>query len=125
MLEEIQERHGHPDAASYYRAVAQWPEFLETAWERISPLVGTAPYEERKRDVLGAARSSVLELPLPSKSDAAERSVNDEQIEEIRAVLAVFRFRLVSDMLLDVSLIKALIDGPEATRFFRFSFATR
>jgi hypothetical protein len=112
--------------ASYYRGIARWPEFLKVAWERISPLVNTTPYEERKRELLEAARSSVLELPLPSRREVVERGIiGEEQIGELRAILAVFRFRLNADMLLDVSLIKALLDGPEAARSSRFSFAAR
>ena len=126
VFEGIRERHGHPDVASYYRGVARWPEFLKVVWERIRPLVNTTPYEERKHELLEAARSSVLELPLPSRREVVERGIiGEEQIEELRAILAVFRFRLNSDMLLDVSLIKALLDGPEAARSSRFSFAAR
>ncbi len=123
VFEEIRERHGHPDVASYYRGIARWPEFLKAAWERVSPLVNTTPYEERKHELLEAARSSILELPLPSRSEVLERGIGEEQIEELRAILSVFRFRLNSDMLVDVSLIKALLDGPEAARSSRFSFA--
>ncbi|MDP8971769.1 MAG: halocarboxylic acid dehydrogenase DehI family protein [Actinomycetota bacterium] len=123
VFEGIRERHGHPDVASYYRGIARWPEFLKVAWERISPLVNTTPYEERKHELLEAARSSVLKLPLPSRREVLERGIGEEQIEELRAILSVFRFRLNSDMLLDVSLIKALLDGPEAARSSRFSFA--
>jgi hypothetical protein len=73
------------------------------AWERVSLLVNTPPYEERKRELLEVARSSVLGLPLPSRSEVVERDIMDEeQIKELRAVLAVFRFRLNPDMLLDV-----------------------
>ncbi len=126
VFEEIRERHGHPDVASYYRGVAQWPQFLKVAWERVSFLVNTPPYEERKRELLEAARSSVLELSLPSRSEVIERGIiGEEQIEELRAVLAVFRFRLNPDLLLDVSLVKALLDGPEAARSTRFSFTAR
>jgi hypothetical protein len=42
--------------------------------------------------------------------------------EEIRAICALFRFRLIPDLLIDVSLIKAMLDGPEAARVSRFSF---
>lgn len=122
VLEEIRARHGHPDVASYYRGVAGWPPFLEAAWGRVGPLVGTAPYGERKRGLLEGARNSVLGLPLPSGEEAAERGVDEERIREIRAILAVFRFRVISDTFLDVSLIKALLDGPGAARTSRFSF---
>lgn len=123
VFEEIRGRHGHPDVASYYRGIARWPELLKFAWERISPLIGTPAYEERKRDLLEAARASALELPLPGRNEVIERGLGEEQVEELRAILAVFRFRLNPDTLLDTALIKALLDGPEAARFSRFSFA--
>jgi hypothetical protein len=37
----------------------------------------------------------------------------------------VFRFRVISDTFLDVSLIKALLDGPDAARSSRFSSSDR
>ena len=123
VFEEIRGRHGHPDVASYYRGIARWPEFLKSAWERVSPLIGTPAYEERKRDLLEAARVSALELPLPGRGEVIEKGLGEEQVEEIRAILAVFRFRLNPDTLLDTSLVKALLDGPEAARSSRFSFA--
>ena len=122
---EIQERHGHPDVASYYRGIARWPEFLEVAWDRVGPLVGTPAYNERKRDLVEAAREDALRLPLPSRGEVVERGIDEEQVEELRAILAVFRFRLNVDTLLDVSLVKALLDGPDAARSSRFSFAAR
>ncbi len=122
IFQEIRERHGHPDAASYYRGIARWPEFLDAAWERVSPLIGTDSYEERKRELLEETRSTVLKLPLPARDEAVDRGLEEEQIEEIRAILAVFRFRVISDTFLDVSLIKAMLDGPEAARSSRFSF---
>ena len=125
IFEEIRARHGHPDVASYYRGIARWPGFLEGAWERVSPLVGTPAYEERKRDLVQAARDAALGLPLPSRGEVVESGVDEERIGELRAILAVFRFRLNPDTLLDVSLIKSLLDGPEAARSSRFSFAAR
>ncbi len=120
---EIRECHGHPDAASYYRGIAQWPEFLDAVWEIIRSLIGTPPYEEPKHALLEEARSAVLELPLPCRDEAVEHGLKKEQIEEVRAILAVFHFRVISDLFLDVSLIKAMLDGPEAARSSRFSFA--
>ena len=35
VLEEIRKRHGHPDVASYYRGIANWPPFLEAVWDTV------------------------------------------------------------------------------------------
>lgn len=64
IFEEIRERHGHPGVASYYRAIGRWPEFLEAAWERVGPLVGSVPYEETKRGLLERSQEVVGEFPL-------------------------------------------------------------
>lgn len=122
ILEDIKDRHGHPDVASYYRALANWPPFLEAAWERVIPLVGSSAYAARKHQLLENAREHVLQLPLPNSREAIERGVKVEQLEEIRAILALFRFRIIPETLLEISLVKAHTDGPEATRSSRFSF---
>ncbi len=122
VLEEIKGRHGHPDVASYYRGIANWPPFLEAAWERVGPLVGAPAYAERKRELLREARDAALELPLPTAKEAFENGVSEEQADEIRALLALFRFRIVSDTFLEVPLVKAFLDGPAAARSSRFSF---
>ncbi len=122
ILEEIRERHGHPDVASYYRGIANWPPFLEAAWDRVGPLVGAPAYARRKRELLEEARDAALELPLPTAEEAFDNGLSEEQAAEIRAILALFRFRIISDTLLEVPLVKALLDGPEAARFSRFSF---
>lgn len=44
-------------------------------------------------------------------------------MEEIHTILALFRFKLIPDLLLDVALIEAMLDGPEAARRSRFSAA--
>ncbi len=122
VLEEIKSRHGHPDVASYYRSIANWPPFLEAAWERVGPLVGAPAYDERKRELLEEARNAALELPLPTAEEAFDKGMSEEQVDEIRAIVALFRFRIISDTFLEVPLVKAFLDGPEAARFSRFSF---
>lgn len=122
IFEDIRALHGHPSVASYYRGIGNWPDFLSVVWERLCPLVGSAPYGERKRELLDHARKIVLELPLPGTEEAVERGLDEEKVPEIRAVLAVFRFRVIPDTFLEVALVKAMLDGPEAARSSRFSF---
>lgn len=61
----------------------------------------------------------------PSGEEAAAAGVEEEHIGELRAVLAVFRYRVIRDTFVEVALIKALLDGDEAARSSRFSFADR
>lgn len=122
ILEEIRGRHGHPDVASYYRGIANWPPFLEAAWERVGPLVGAPAYAERKRELLEAARDAALGLPLLTAEEAFGDGVSEERVSEIQAILALFRFCIIPDTFLEVPLIKAFLDGPAAARSSRFSF---
>lgn len=121
-FEEIETLHGHPGVASYYRGIGHWPEFLSAVWGRLRPLVGSTPYENRKRGLLEHAREAVLELPLPNREEALDHGLQDGEISEIKAVLAVFRFRVIPDTFIEVALVKAMLDGADAARSSRFGF---
>jgi hypothetical protein len=124
LFEEIKEKHDHPGVATYYRALGNWPAFLRAAWDRIEPHVGSDGYEERKRILINHAQAAVHALPsVTVNRPTPERGVAPEKMEEINAILAVFRFKLIPDLLLDVALIEAMLDGPEAARRSRFSVA--
>ncbi len=120
LFREIRWRHGHPGVASYYRAIGRWPEFLEATWEKVQQLVNSPAYAQRKSELLKEARDMVLRVSLPDKK---ELGLHGQRLEELRAILAVFRFRVIPDTLLEVAVIKAMLDGPEAARTSRFSFA--
>lgn len=119
MFERIRTRHGHPGVASYYRSLARWPGFLNEAWARIEPALGTPAHQARKRAVLG----QTLEAAAPGGLAAGGLPVPPEAKDDLRAVLAVFRFRVIPDLMLDVALVKAMVDGADAARVSRFSAA--
>jgi hypothetical protein len=124
LFQDIRERHRHPGVASYYRALGHWPEFLGTAWERIRPIVGSPEYDERKSRVVARAEMELRNvLGAGATGGGGANRIPQESMEEVRAILSVFRYRLIPDLLLDVSLIKAMLDGPEAARRSRFSVA--
>lgn len=120
LFSSIKEKHGHPLVSSYYRGIANWPDFLEEAWSRIQPLVGSPAYEERKQELIRQALSGIRNLPKPEMEKPA---MDAEQSNEIRSILTAFQHKFIPEMLLDVALIKALLDGPEATTSSRFSAA--
>ena len=121
LFEQIKERHGHPDVASYYRGLANWPDFLEAAWEELDAVVDSGPVEERKLDLLRHAKGVVGLVPLPASMEMT--GLGDEDIRTLRAVLSVFRFRIIPDTFVEVALIKAFLDGSEIALKSRFSFA--
>lgn len=121
LFQDLKQAHNHPGVASYYRALGNWPEFLEVAWQNIRPVVNSAAYQKRRQDLIQDAETIVRELPLPTVAPPQE--LDAKQVEEIRSILAVFRFRLIPDLLLDVTLIKAMLDGVEAAHLSPFSLA--
>lgn len=118
----IRDLHDHPDVASYYRGLGNWPTLLQDLWSRLEPMVGSAPYEERKRDLLERSREFVLGMQLPEREDVTSLGLGEKDVTELRSILAVFRFRVVPDTLLEVPVVKAMLDGREAAMSSRFSF---
>ena len=123
LFEAITRRHGYPLVATYYRALANWPQFLQVAWDYLEPIVGSAAYTRHKEDLIDRALHVVCRLSLPRTGTAAAFGVTEAELADIRAILAVFRLRLIPDLLLDVTLVKALLDGGKAARSSRFSVA--
>ena len=119
---QIKDRHGHPDVASYYRGLANWPGFLETVWEELDSVVDSGPVEERKLDLQRHAKGVVGLMALPNREEVVGLGLEEESIRDLRAVLAVFRFRVIPDTFVEVALIKAFLDGPDAALKSRFSF---
>ena len=123
LFDEIKRRHEHPDVASYYRGIANWPDFLRAVWKELDPVLDSGPVGERRLDLLRHAGGVVGLMPLPSFDEIAGLGLNDEDTQGLRAILAIFRFRVIPDTFVEVSLIKAFLDGPEAALKSAFSFA--
>jgi hypothetical protein len=117
VLESIKQRHGYPMASSYYRGAANWPDFLGSVWERLSPLVGSSEYETRKAAVIEHAEAYARDWP------RLTIHVAESQQMDIRLLLAGFRRKFIPEMLLEMVLIKYLTDGAEAAGASRFSAA--
>jgi hypothetical protein len=120
LFEDIKQTHGHPGVASYYRSLGHWPEFLGLVWERIRPRVASPEYEQRKRELIKQANDALRDLPGIGYTHAEA----GENQGEIRSILAVFRFKLIPDLLLDVVMIEAMLDGAEAATQSRLSAET-
>lgn len=119
LFDRIKDRHGHPGVATYYRSLAAWPQFLRAAWERIDPMLGTPDYAATKRAVLQQAGQAVRH----GGSAVAGSTGGAAPAADLRDILAVFRFRVVPDLLLDVTIVRILLDGAEAAKTSRFSVA--
>lgn len=120
LFRSIKEQHGHPLVSSYFRGLGNWPDFLEETWNKIKPLVGSAEYNNLRDFLTEQALNGLRRLPL---TQAPNAQLNEQQLEEVGAILTAFRYKFIPEMLIDVALIKALLDGPEEAYTSRFSAA--
>lgn len=126
LFEDIRQRHLHPGIATYYRGLGHWPEFLQAVWGRIGAQVGSEAYQERRQYLIAKATETIGRLAAPAEPKAVSAgAMGPEKPQDVTDILAVFRWRLIPDLLLDVSLIKALLDGPQEARRSRFSLNIR
>ena len=129
MFDRIKERHAHPGVATYYRSLGHWPAFLQAVWGRIEPLVGTPAYEARRQVLIERASAlAPAASAMPPEQERGPLGVDHRPLPagvagDLRAALAVFRFRVIPDLLIDVTLVRAMLDGPDAASRFRFSVA--
>lgn len=108
LFEDIKARHGHSVVSSYYRGLAQWPDFLQRAWELTAPYVGSPNYNARRLELIETARVTVRKWPVvPIEPPKAH-------IDDIRDILTTFQHKFVPEMLLDTALIKAILGGRDA-----------
>lgn len=85
----------------------------------IQPLVGSFAYEVRKQELIEKALACIRNLPV---TKTEKPGMGKEQGEEIKLILTAFQHKFIPEMLLDVALIKAMLDGKEAASS-RFSVA--
>lgn len=119
LFDSIKDIHQFPLIPSYYRGVANWPDFLEKTWNRINPIVGSTAYEKRKQELVEQAELALKHLPLQIKH---KHPINDKkENEEIRLILLAFKQKFIPEMLLDLALIETILYGKEWATFSRFS----
>lgn len=112
LLPEIAAVHGHPTVEDYFRGLAHLPDYLAAAWNALKPVVRDEVYDERGRELVATARAAYRALPhpVPFPDDA----VPPARAGEIGALLSLFAERILPDVLIDVAIITALTDGPDA-----------
>ncbi len=113
LFDDIRRQHGHPGVASYFRALANWPSFLDAVWRQLRPRIGGDDYEDRKASLIERADRAARTHLVGPLSDA---DTIPEPSDDVHAILSVFRQRLVPDLLLDVSMIEALLRNDSTSR---------
>lgn len=115
LFRDIREHHGHPGVATYYRSLGHWPALLDELWQALRPMVGGEALVDRRRMLIDAAGEEMLALRAGAR--AAGLLADDlpalpaDQRERLRAILAVFRLRIIPDLLLVVPQARRLLDA--------------
>lgn len=120
LFTDIEELHEHPGVASFYRSLGNWPDFLEEIWQRVRPHVASTEYSRRKQVLIESAETALRDLP---HSRFVIEGLTAEKHAEIRAILSVFRFRLIPDLMLDVARVEGILGGSTTAGESRFSLA--
>lgn len=119
LFEEVKARHGHPLVSSYYRGMANWPDFLERAWHQLQHYVGTGAYAARRSHLTNLSQTFVSEW------NFSKVTVPEDQQENIRCILRAFGLKFIPEMLLDAVLVKCFLNGPQAAVESKFSAICR
>jgi hypothetical protein len=117
VFEQVKQTHQHSGVSSYFRGLANWPEFLERVWGELQPYVGSDEYVERRADLLEFACDAVDPWGAPGIP------IPENVHKDVPLVLAAFRLKYIPDMLLDSVLIMSFLGGAEAATSSRFSAA--
>lgn len=115
LFEDIQAMHGHPGVATYYRALGHWPDLLDAIWQQVRPRIGSAPFETKRGTLIDDADTAMRMLYAAARTHGLIPSdpipLAADQRERLRAILAVFRLRIIPDLLIVVPLVQAMLDG--------------
>lgn len=114
LFEDIRTTHGHPGVATYYRALAQWPELLDELWQAVRPLIGSEHFARRREMLIDAAAEEVRALRRAARASGLVTSdppaLDASLRAELRAILAVFRLRIIPDLVIVVPLTRRLLE---------------
>jgi len=121
IFQDIKSTHSHPGVASYYRGIANWPEFISSVWQHVKPHVKSDAYRARKAEILALAQQTVEQR---LDTQPLKTITGQPQPDGVGSIAAVFRYRFTTDLLLDVSLIQAMLRGRQAALQSRFSLSS-
>jgi hypothetical protein len=116
-IEALRDLHGHRIVSSYFQALGRWPAYLERARTELALVVGTGRFRSAAQTLSTLAEVAAKGLGEPVRIEvggALPRAV-------VEAFFTLFHERLLPDLLLDVTYLRALDDGVQAALANRFS----
>lgn len=116
LFERVKDLHLYHGVSSDYRVLANWPDFLELALDRVlGPVVRTEEYDLTCRALLIRARGLVRGFPTPAgiDSDAVADSCSPSEIAGLTGLLSMYQ-QFVLTVTVDMIRLKQALDGSEA-----------
>lgn len=122
VLQHVAAEHGLPLLDDYFRSLARISEYLGAAWNAIRPLAGDRAYSARVARLSSQASAAVRKLPAAPEVHAFEGLSNDQQGQALGLLDYLVTHHLPT-ALVDVTLIKALTEGPDRATALPFADA--
>lgn len=124
LLQRLRNEHGLPLLDDYYRSLGRIPDYLAAVWNAISPLADDEAYLERARELTMLAEQLAEDLPQPIAIARVLDRLDPSERDRLRVLLESFSRRILPQTLIDVTLVRALTDGPESAVMLSFDDGT-
>jgi serine/threonine protein phosphatase PrpC len=101
---------------SDYRALANWPDYLERAWNSLKPITQLPEYDRMSRDLKVMAEETALVLPFRMETNPYVLrlcGLSEDDIDEVRGILDQF-YRLLPGLILNIAFLTIGAIGREA-----------
>lgn len=123
LFRRVGDSHVWHDVSSDYRTLANWPDFLELAFEdTIRPVVGSEEWDLTARRMFASARELVKGFPAPVgvSRNAVADIYGPREIAGLTGLLAMYQ-RFILDATMDTIRMKEALDGFEAVAVSPYS----
>jgi hypothetical protein len=115
----IRAAEGFPQINAYFRTVALAGDFLRIAWNALKPVVGDPLYDERIAALVARAREQADML----RAYAEPLDLGAADAKALLPTLTFYAETLLPRALVEVTVVKSLIDGPDSAIANIFSLA--
>ena len=113
LYDDIKRSLDLPYVNSEYRGFARWPDFLQSLWSALKPVVQSPIYLESQSGIRETAWSLLHELPPVgglSTEELNEAGVDEDEVSDVARLTDLF-LRNFSGMALNVSFAKIGMEG--------------
>jgi hypothetical protein len=116
LLKRITDLHFHHGAASDFRVLANWPDYLRLVIDEVlGPVVRTEAYNAVGRALLVQTRDLIRGFPAPAgvSQDEIANLCSPAEIAGLSGLLFMYQ-RFIADVTIDLVRVKQALDGPGA-----------